>query len=149
MVDVRAFEDGGAREPVGARSLDGLPNVTELSLIHTSVEKLPGLSTIRVLTLEGNSALQIEKLPPFLRELDLKDTAVPKGLESQDSLLNLNVSWNDVLGQPFDLGFFMSNVTNKIYPTVVNGSWNSAGFESYQYAPPRQWGFRLKYKFGQ
>ena len=49
------------------------------------------------------------------------------------SLLNLNVNWDNVLGQPFDLAFFMTNVTNKIYPVSVGSAWFSAGFEAQNF----------------
>lgn len=64
-------------------------------------------------------------------------------------LLNLNVNWKDVLGQPFDLAFFMTNVTNEAIHVVHGGEYKSLGFESIQYAAPRMWGFRLRYKFGE
>jgi iron complex outermembrane receptor protein len=64
------------------------------------------------------------------------------------SLLNLNVNWDNFLGQPFDLAFFMTNVTNKIYPTSVGSSWFSAGFEAESFGAPRMWGFRARYRFG-
>jgi iron complex outermembrane receptor protein len=64
------------------------------------------------------------------------------------NILNVNVNWDDVMGLPVDAAFFMTNVTNELYPVGVGQSWNSAGFESFLYAPPRMWGFRLKYRFG-
>jgi iron complex outermembrane receptor protein len=64
-------------------------------------------------------------------------------------LLNLNVDWNNVLGKPVDVSFFMTNATNQIYPVSVEQSWFSFGFEGRRYAPPRMWGFRLRYSFGQ
>jgi iron complex outermembrane receptor protein len=67
---------------------------------------------------------------------------------SSRSLLNLNASWNDLLGQPVDLSFFMTNVTNKKYVLSVSQTWNTLGFESVVPNEPRMWGFRLKYRFG-
>jgi iron complex outermembrane receptor protein len=63
-------------------------------------------------------------------------------------ILNLNVNWNNVAGQPIDLAFFMTNVTDEIYQVGVGGSYTSAGFENLIYAPPRMFGFRVKYRFG-
>ena len=54
-----------------------------------------------------------------------------------------------MLGQPIDLAFFMTNVTNKKYPIAIGQSWSSAGFESLLYGLPRIWGFRLRYSFGE
>jgi len=64
------------------------------------------------------------------------------------SLLNLNASWNNLLGQPVDLSFFMTNATNKKYILSVSQTWNTLGFESVIPNEPRMWGFRLKYRFG-
>jgi iron complex outermembrane receptor protein len=71
------------------------------------------------------------------------------GLLPATNLLNLNVNWNDVMGMPVDAAFFMTNVTNEIYPVNVGSGLGSAGFENFIYGAPRMWGFRLRYKFGQ
>ncbi len=68
---------------------------------------------------------------------------------SSRSLLNLNASWENMLGQPIDLSFFMTNVANKKYILSVSQTWNSLGFESVVPNEPRMWGFRLKYRFGE
>lgn len=65
------------------------------------------------------------------------------------NLLNLNANWKNVLGQPFDLAFFMTNVTNEKFPLNVANFFNSFGFESQNVNEPRMWGFRLKYRFGE
>ena len=66
----------------------------------------------------------------------------------QTDLVNLNVNWNDVMGKPIDVAFFVTNLTNQIYPIAIGQSYNSAGFESLLYGAPRMWGFRVKYRFG-
>ncbi len=71
------------------------------------------------------------------------------GLMPSTSLLNLNVNWNKVLGQPIDAAFFMTNVTNKKYPVNLGTTLGSAGYEYLLYGAPRMWGVRLRYKFGQ
>jgi iron complex outermembrane recepter protein len=65
------------------------------------------------------------------------------------NLLNLNATWQDVAGQPFDLSFFMTNVTNEKRWLAAGGFYNSFGFDSSPVNAPRMWGFRLKYKFGE
>ncbi len=64
------------------------------------------------------------------------------------NIVNLNVNWNDFLGKPIDASFFITNLTNQIYPIALGQSWNSAGFENQLMGQPRMWGFRLKYRFG-
>jgi iron complex outermembrane receptor protein len=65
------------------------------------------------------------------------------------NVLNLNVNWDKVMGSPVDASFFMTNVTNDIYPVALGSALSSNGYETFQYAPPRMWGFRLRYSFGQ
>lgn len=62
--------------------------------------------------------------------------------------LNLNADWKDVMGQTVDLAFFMTNVTNEAIPVVSGSEYSTLGFDSLQYAPPRMWGFRVRYRFG-
>lgn len=63
-------------------------------------------------------------------------------------ILNLNADWQNVLQQPIDLSVFVTNVTNEIYQVAVGSTYFSAGYESLLYAPPRMWGVRVKYRFG-
>jgi iron complex outermembrane receptor protein len=66
------------------------------------------------------------------------------------STVDLNVDWKNVGGQPVDLGFFVTNVTNKIYCIGSNNLLqnSSLGVNGDVYAAPRMWGFSLKYRFG-
>jgi iron complex outermembrane receptor protein len=63
-------------------------------------------------------------------------------------LLNLNANWRNVMGQPVDLSFFMTNVTDAKFPLNVANFYSLFGFESQNPNEPRMWGFRLKYRFG-
>jgi iron complex outermembrane receptor protein len=71
------------------------------------------------------------------------------GLLPATNLLNLNVNWNNVLGQPVDAAFFMTNVTDEIYPVNLGSTLASAGYENLLYGAPRMWGVRLRYRFGE
>jgi iron complex outermembrane receptor protein len=71
------------------------------------------------------------------------------GILPATNIVNLNVNWNNVMGGPVDVAFFMTNVTNEIYPVANGGTMSSTGYETFNYAPPRMWGFRLRYSFGQ
>jgi iron complex outermembrane receptor protein len=64
-------------------------------------------------------------------------------------LLNFNADWNNVMGRPVDLSFFMTNATNDKVEVVHGGEYNSLGYESVQYGQPRMWGFRMRYRFGE
>jgi iron complex outermembrane receptor protein len=63
-------------------------------------------------------------------------------------LVNWRIDWNNVMQQPFDLGFFMTNATDALFPIGGFGSYVSQGFTSYTYNEPRMWGFQLRYRFG-
>ncbi len=63
-------------------------------------------------------------------------------------LVNLNLDWHSVLGQPFDLALFVTNLTDERYPVGYGTQYSAAGYEIAQYAPPRMWGVRLRYEFG-
>jgi iron complex outermembrane receptor protein len=60
---------------------------------------------------------------------------------------NTNVNWEDVGGLPVDISFFVTNVTNKKMIVAPNDQL-SRGFVSYFLAPPRMWGARINYRFG-
>jgi iron complex outermembrane receptor protein len=70
------------------------------------------------------------------------------GLLPPTNLVNINVNWNSVFGQPIDAAFFMTNVTNKIYPVNLGTTLQTAGYENFIYGAPRMWGVRLRYRFG-
>jgi iron complex outermembrane receptor protein len=72
----------------------------------------------------------------------------PFGNEPGYGLVDLNVDWNNVFGQPVDATFFMSNVTDNLVKLGNVGIYNSSGYVSVIYNEPRMWGFRLKYRFG-
>lgn len=82
----------------------------------------------------------------------LTDTSVlnPEAIEPAYGTLDVNASWRNIFGRPFDLGLFVTNVTNKIYrsgsTSVTQNS--SFGLAGDVYAAPRMFGFDLKYRFG-
>jgi iron complex outermembrane receptor protein len=62
-------------------------------------------------------------------------------------LLNLGLDWTNVYGQPFDLDFFMTNVTDATFVLGNFALYSQQGFVSKVYNEPRMWGFKLKYRF--
>lgn len=66
------------------------------------------------------------------------------------SLLNLDVTWRQVLGSRVDATLFATNVTNKTYiaqPSALMAA-SSYGIATATYGEPRMWGLRLRYSFG-
>ncbi len=78
----------------------------------------------------------------------LANATSARGVLPATDLLNLNVSWKGVMGAPIDLSFFVTNVTNEIYPVNVGGAMQSNGYEILIMGQPRILGFRLRYSFG-
>ncbi len=76
------------------------------------------------------------------------DSREPDGFEGAYDLLNVRVNWNDVAGQPFDVSFFMTNVTDSLYAIGKFGIYTTEGFVSQLYGEPQMWGFQVKYRFG-
>ena len=74
----------------------------------------------------------------------------PLAVEKGYTTLDLTANWNNALGGPVDVGFFMTNVTNKLYRIGSNDltQRSSLGSLGSIYAAPRMWGFSLKYRFG-
>jgi iron complex outermembrane receptor protein len=65
------------------------------------------------------------------------------------NLLNLNASWNNVVGLPIDLAAFATNVTNKKYFTYIPGlgGLTGSGAEFAGVGQPRFFGGRVRYHF--
>jgi iron complex outermembrane receptor protein len=74
--------------------------------------------------------------------------ATPVYLVKESNLLNLDASWNSILGSTFDLSFFMTNVTNEGLILFPSQSYHQIGIDGGHVNEPRMWGFRLKYHFG-
>ena len=62
--------------------------------------------------------------------------------------LNINADWRTVFNSPFDLAFFMTNVTDEHHLLFPDGAWGTIGAEGGHPNLPRMYGFRVKYHFG-
>jgi iron complex outermembrane receptor protein len=74
----------------------------------------------------------------------------PGSISPGYSLLNVDAAWKQVGGQPLDLTFFMTNVTDKLY-TINRAALIQAsglGMDSVNYGAPRMFGFTATYRFG-
>ncbi|WP_168854171.1 TonB-dependent receptor [Novosphingobium sp. ERN07] len=74
----------------------------------------------------------------------------PQSIEKPYTTLDLTANWRNVMGQPVDLGVFVTNVTDKTYRIGANNllQRSSLGVLGNIYAAPRMWGVSLKYRFG-
>jgi iron complex outermembrane receptor protein len=82
-----------------------------------------------------------------LNDTALQDNGI--GLVKGYGDLNLRLDWASVFGEPFDVGFFMRNVTNEIHAISI-GSFLPNGLYTVGavYNEPRMWGVELRYRFG-
>lgn len=53
-----------------------------------------------------------------------------------------------MLGNPFDLAFYMTNVTNQGRILFPGSGFQTIGADGGHVNQPRMFGFRLKYRFG-
>jgi iron complex outermembrane receptor protein len=75
-------------------------------------------------------------------------------LRSRD-LLDLNTTWDSILGSSVDLSLFATNITDRHYYTFFAGLGGAGpsgvpqvGFETGQVGTPRFFGARVRYRFG-
>ena len=62
--------------------------------------------------------------------------------------LNLSLDWRNVAGSRMDVGFYATNLTNKLYRVSNSNTYNSQLFTATLYGEPRMYGVRLRYSFG-
>ncbi len=85
-----------------------------------------------------------EATPPIVADPYTKDLSYLPAL----TLVDANISWNNVAALPIDLNFFITNLTNKHYYTFFAGLGSSAlGFEQGSVGEPRMFGGTVKYHF--
>ena len=73
----------------------------------------------------------------------------PMGITPSSNLVNLNLDWNSVGGSPIDLALFATNVTKEKIKLPNQNSYTVSGVAEVGMSPPRMYGLRLRYRFGQ
>lgn len=73
----------------------------------------------------------------------------PLGVTPAGDLLNLNLDWKNIGGSSFDLALFATNVTDEEVKVPNQNSFNNSGVAEVSFAPPRMYGARLRYNFGE
>lgn len=74
-------------------------------------------------------------------------SASPFAVLDDFNLLNLNLSWSEMFGEPFGLTLFATNVLDTEYVTYASGTYRTLGIESRTTGQPRTIGARLRYEF--
>jgi iron complex outermembrane recepter protein len=80
---------------------------------------------------------------PFVAQIGFNPGILPA-----TNLLNLNLNWDSVAGQPIDLSLFATNVTKVKHHLAIFGTYG-AGIESIVVGEPRMLGARLRFRFGE
>jgi iron complex outermembrane receptor protein len=75
------------------------------------------------------------------------NTDIVQPVSSYDNV-SARIDWKDIMGQPVDLGLFVTNLLNADYGTGGIAVYDAAGFSSYVWSEPRMYGAQLKYHFG-
>jgi len=88
----------------------------------------------------------------YQSEMTISDNSISDPIpETQPAyaLVDLRADWQNVMGSPVDIGFFVKNVANKVYAIgsahVINAMLGVVGI---QYAEPRTFGVRVRARFG-
>ena len=63
------------------------------------------------------------------------------------TLFNARVDLNNIAGGPLSVGFYVRNITNKLYTLVRNQSLATGGFDWRQFGDPRTFGVEARVKF--
>ncbi|MCB2078482.1 MAG: TonB-dependent receptor, partial [Novosphingobium sp.] len=69
------------------------------------------------------------------------------GVLPKVTFANANLSWKNLGGGPVDATFYVTNLTNEKMFTHINDQ-STRGILSFSVDEPRQYGIRLKYRFG-
>ena len=64
------------------------------------------------------------------------------------ALVNLSLDWKDLMNTPLDVGFFATNLTNRLYRTTNSDVYQAVGISSTLYGEPRMYGIRVRYHWG-
>jgi iron complex outermembrane receptor protein len=127
-----------------------------LTLVDRSNEKFPYLlgdkvtGTVRY-TLpisESIGQVAISTTWSWQGKQNFTPTPQPGGVEDPIVLGNARIDWNNVLGNPIDLSFFVNNIANRTYRVGSYTIYDSFGYSSDIWGEPRMWGFQLRYRFG-
>jgi len=70
------------------------------------------------------------------------------GIADERNIFNVNINWNRVADSPIDLSIFGTNVTDEEYIVATGTGFGSFGIADGLYGPPRMYGMRIRYNFG-
>lgn len=112
--------------------------------VHISAEKPLGgnLGTIAMFLNYAHSASQHTEATVVAQSQKLGEKLKAFGT------LSLSLDWRNVAGSGLDVGFYGTNLTNKLYRVSNSNTYSSQLYNSTMYGEPRMYGVRLRYAFG-
>ena len=78
----------------------------------------------------------------------IASAASARGTLSSFDLVNFNLDWNNIAGNPIDVSLFLTNAFDKEYQTYRSGLFETTGVDSARYGDPRSFGVKVRYRFG-
>ncbi|MBV1688698.1 TonB-dependent receptor [Novosphingobium sp. G106] len=119
-------------------------------LIAGATYTLPLDESIGKLSIGGSVTYRDKMLSNYIDRTNPNPSIATLSYLPKLTLVDANVNWTGVAGSPVDLGFFVTNLTNKKYYTYVAGLGSpQLGFENASIGEPRMYGVTLKVRFGQ
>jgi len=130
------------------RQVNSLPKDVVSVAAHIRIPIDPALGK---LTIGGNYYYTAKNSPGYVNTRHYATSFAPLGgFIPAYSLVNLEVSWENVGSLPVDLRLFVNNVTNKAYIQTISDYLDkgSLGIQAAYYGPPRMFGASIRYRFG-
>ena len=110
---------------------------------------LPTPSGWGKLSVGGSVTYRSSELSTYIDRANTDPTIAAASTLPALTLVDGNATWLSVGGKPFDLGFFVTNLTNKHYYNFTAGLGSpSLGFDVQSVGAPRMFGGTIKVHFG-
>jgi iron complex outermembrane receptor protein len=122
------------------------PSVPKFKFGVSATYTLPVGDSDGSIVLFGNYAFT----SPYYPQVDpVPDQLDPFAKTKTYALLDLRADWKSVLGSQFDLGLFITNVTNETYRSFYFNTYSTPlGIGAAVYGPPRMFGGGIHFHFG-
>lgn len=137
----------------GVRPADGVVfNLIDSRISATPKHKFSLLASYDFVVPERIGSIRISANFAYQSRINLSDSAAYDPLPEDQApyaVADLKLDWNNVMGNPVDLSFFVKNVTDKLYAVGSAHVMDSRlGTTSIQYSEPRTFGMQARFRFG-
>ncbi|HEY0958375.1 MAG TPA: TonB-dependent receptor [Novosphingobium sp.] len=133
---------------VDFRPGDRLVLAPEHKLSITAAYKLPVDESVGDITFAATYSYTSNQVSNYKDRLSPSANLRQYSILPSYNLVNLNLNWNSIAGQPIDLSLFVTNLTKEKYLVFTPGVGQASPLEVGRVGEPRMFGARLKYRFG-